>query len=183
MVEIHAKLSAGEITWQTRAAPMGSSDWLPLLHTPGLGPPTLDQPSTPPPVRAESSPNRVMSDADKLQQIVYWQRWALRAALIYAAILVGCFLLIGESGGLYLALGCLLVVPATQLARALGLAPLPRAFGAFIPLIGVFVVSDLVKAATRRFEDAGIKTSFYGVPLSTPAPPQSQADASGRRRD
>ncbi len=36
--QVHAKLAAGEITWETQACPLGSSTWLPLVRTPGLGP-------------------------------------------------------------------------------------------------------------------------------------------------
>jgi hypothetical protein len=36
--QIHAKLAAGEITWQSRACRLGTIAWLPLVETPGLGP-------------------------------------------------------------------------------------------------------------------------------------------------
>lgn len=36
--QVHAKLAAGEVTWETRACRLGDSTWLPLVQTPGLGP-------------------------------------------------------------------------------------------------------------------------------------------------
>ena len=36
--QIHAHLSAGKITWQTPACPVGGSVWLPLIQMPGVGP-------------------------------------------------------------------------------------------------------------------------------------------------
>lgn len=35
---IHVKLAEGQIDWQVRACPHGSSDWRPLAQTPGIGP-------------------------------------------------------------------------------------------------------------------------------------------------
>lgn len=36
--QIHAKLAAGEVTWETRACAAGASTWLPLHQMPGVGP-------------------------------------------------------------------------------------------------------------------------------------------------
>lgn len=36
--QVHAKIASGDATWQTLACPVGSSNWLPILRTPGLGP-------------------------------------------------------------------------------------------------------------------------------------------------
>jgi hypothetical protein len=38
ITQIHAKLMAGTITWQTQACPVGENTWLPLVSVPGLGP-------------------------------------------------------------------------------------------------------------------------------------------------
>jgi hypothetical protein len=50
--KIHAKLVAGEITWQTKACPVGAGSWLPLVQVPGLGPinaaPVKVMPGVPP---------------------------------------------------------------------------------------------------------------------------------------
>jgi len=40
-LEIHGKLAAGEVTWETLACPVGGKDWLPLVHVPGFGPVAL----------------------------------------------------------------------------------------------------------------------------------------------
>jgi hypothetical protein len=55
VAQIHAKLAAGDVTWQTLACPVGGSTWLPLVKVPGIGP---VQP--PPP---ESAPNPAPVDA------------------------------------------------------------------------------------------------------------------------
>ena len=36
--QIHAKIASGDATWQTPACPVGGSNWLPVVRTPGLGP-------------------------------------------------------------------------------------------------------------------------------------------------
>src|SRR5437660_395649 len=36
--QVHAKLMAGEVSWQTQACPVGGSTWHPLVRVPGLGP-------------------------------------------------------------------------------------------------------------------------------------------------
>lgn len=41
IAQIHSKLSAGEITQQTSACIVGGSNWLPLIQTPGIGPPVV----------------------------------------------------------------------------------------------------------------------------------------------
>ncbi|VTT98787.1 unnamed protein product [Gemmataceae bacterium] len=38
--QIHAKIAGSEATWQTLACPVGGSNWLPVVRTAGLGPPT-----------------------------------------------------------------------------------------------------------------------------------------------
>ncbi len=43
--QIHAKLTAGEATWQTPACPVGGTTWLPLRETTGIGP--VPPPPTP----------------------------------------------------------------------------------------------------------------------------------------
>src|SRR4051794_26216860 len=48
--QVHAKLEAGEVTWETRACPVGGAPWLPLLRPPGFGP------TTPPPVPPAAPP-------------------------------------------------------------------------------------------------------------------------------
>lgn len=55
--QIHAKLVAGEVAWETIACPFGSSDWLPLARTPGVGPTPSPQdiPSAPPVLAAAST--------------------------------------------------------------------------------------------------------------------------------
>jgi hypothetical protein len=40
VAQIHAKLAAGEVSWQARACPVGGSTWLPLVQMPGVGPGT-----------------------------------------------------------------------------------------------------------------------------------------------
>lgn len=37
----HEKLAAKEITWETRACPVGAANWLPLRPAPGVGPTDL----------------------------------------------------------------------------------------------------------------------------------------------
>jgi len=43
VLQIHAKLAEGEITWQTPACEIGGSPWRPLIETPHLGPGTAPQ--------------------------------------------------------------------------------------------------------------------------------------------
>lgn len=70
--QVHAKLAAGEITWQTQACPLGQSIWLPLVETPGLGPmPALEHipsviPVLPTAVMAGPKPvlTALLADAD-----------------------------------------------------------------------------------------------------------------------
>ena len=48
LVVVHEKLAAGEVTWDTRACPVGATDWLPLRQTPGVGPDVHEPPLAPP---------------------------------------------------------------------------------------------------------------------------------------
>jgi hypothetical protein len=41
VAQVHAELAAGRATWQTPACPVGGATWLPLVQTPGIGPPAL----------------------------------------------------------------------------------------------------------------------------------------------
>ncbi|QJW93144.1 hypothetical protein [Frigoriglobus tundricola] len=38
--QVHAKIASGDATWQTPACPVGGTNWLPIVRTPGLGPVT-----------------------------------------------------------------------------------------------------------------------------------------------
>ncbi len=41
VTQIHTKLAAREVTWQTPACLVGGSSWLPIVQTPGIGPPVM----------------------------------------------------------------------------------------------------------------------------------------------
>jgi len=62
--QVHAKLTAREITWEILACPLGGTAWLPLARTLGLGPPQAPasiRPVTPVPTAAvTANPNREM---------------------------------------------------------------------------------------------------------------------------
>ena len=73
VAQIHTKLAAGDVAWQSPACPVGGNTWRPLVQTPGIGPgavgsdgtpsatgPSPQQPEpkrpTPPPLPAPVSP-------------------------------------------------------------------------------------------------------------------------------
>lgn len=64
VAQIHARLAAGDATWQTPACPVGGGKWLPLLQTPGIRPNgsttatgnTAEQPTYPKPVLEPPAP-------------------------------------------------------------------------------------------------------------------------------
>lgn len=72
--QVHAKLTAGEITWQSQACRLGSSGWLPLVETPGLGLTPIPEPIPSailvPPTTVTTSPRPVLTalpaDADEV---------------------------------------------------------------------------------------------------------------------
>lgn len=59
VAQVHAELAAGRATWQTPACPVGGSNWLPLVQTPGIGPavkvPEGEANAAPPPAVAAPS--------------------------------------------------------------------------------------------------------------------------------
>lgn len=57
--QVHAKLAAGEVTWQTPACPVGGSTWLPLVRLPGYGPPAAvpRRAAVPPPAPSAPLPS------------------------------------------------------------------------------------------------------------------------------
>lgn len=68
--EIHAKLAAGDLSWQTPACPIGGAQWLPLVQTPGIGPGAgaEEQPAeaaAPLPVESAPSPSVPVMPTDK----------------------------------------------------------------------------------------------------------------------
>jgi hypothetical protein len=67
--EIHAKLAAGDASWQTPACPVGAAQWLPLVQTPGIGPSAgaaeqPAEPAVPAPVEPASVPSVPSLPAD-----------------------------------------------------------------------------------------------------------------------
>jgi hypothetical protein len=50
---VHDKLATGEVTWDTRACPVGAGAWLPLRQTPGIGPAVVAPPAGPAPGAAQ----------------------------------------------------------------------------------------------------------------------------------
>lgn len=58
VAEVHARLAAGEATWQTPASPVGGAKWLPLVETPGIGPGVAGADGATPATRASPSPSR-----------------------------------------------------------------------------------------------------------------------------
>ncbi|WP_439626853.1 hypothetical protein [Gemmata sp.] len=56
--QVHARIAAGDATWQTPACPVGGSTWLPVVRTPGLGPvaPGATAPAGVPAERAAPGP-------------------------------------------------------------------------------------------------------------------------------
>ena len=49
LATVHDKLAAGEVTWDTRACPVGGGAWLSLRQTPGIGPDAADPSPAPSP--------------------------------------------------------------------------------------------------------------------------------------
>src|SRR5262245_49294331 len=65
--EIHAQLESGKVLLQTQVCPVGGSAWLPIMETPGLGPPPLPTESHASPVapRSLSKPRCRPRDGEK----------------------------------------------------------------------------------------------------------------------
>lgn len=55
--QIHAKIASGNATWQTPACPVGGSNWLPIVRTPGLGPVAVGTPAPASEPTASAAPN------------------------------------------------------------------------------------------------------------------------------
>jgi hypothetical protein len=76
LAAIHEKLAAGEVTWDTRACPLGTGTWLPLRQIPGLGPAAPDpSPAAPPaalPVAAIAPGESAPGPAPRLPVAPVW---------------------------------------------------------------------------------------------------------------
>jgi len=66
VAEVLARLAGGDLAWDTRACPVGRSEWRPLVQTPGIGPvapaPPADTPA--PPAVATAGPTPVSAPAE-----------------------------------------------------------------------------------------------------------------------
>src|SRR5688572_5506450 len=67
--QVHAKLAAGDVTWETHACAGGDSTWLPLARVPGLGPAAVDVPrADPAPPATPLAPGFTPADGIPLAQ-------------------------------------------------------------------------------------------------------------------